>query len=116
MPRIQRQGEDEANISFNNAGQVTINTGPPGGRGGQITVTKDGCTMGGSNLCMEQSIIQRPGTMTMPFPLTLLPSVASAPQEIFVPPFMDLLPMLGPVVAASAAVVALGVIAEKARG
>ena len=113
--KVKRNGSDNANISFNDNGQVAINTGPPGGRGGQVTVTENGVTLGGSNLCMEQSVIQRPGTMTMPFPLSMLPSVASAPQEIFMPPFMDLLPMLGPVVAASAAVVALGQIAKAAR-
>jgi hypothetical protein len=112
---IKRQGFDNACIYMNESGQIGMTTGPPGGRGGHLTVTEDGVTRGGT-ICDENSMIFRPGTMTMPFPLSMLPSVASAPQEIFVPPFMDLLPMLGPVVAASAAVVALGAIAKASRG
>ena len=114
--KVKRRGVDNANISFNESGQVCINTGPPGGRGGQVTVTEDGVTCGGSGIYLEQDIVNHPGQITCPWPMSMLPSIASFPQRIFLPPFMDLLPMLGPVVAASAAVVALGAIAKSSRG
>ena len=113
---IMRHGFEEGCVYINKEGQVGMTSGPPGGRGGHFLVTPDGTTRGGGPIHDENSLIFRPGTMTMPFPLTLLPSIASAPQEIFVPPFMELLPMLAPVVAASAAVVALGAIAKASRG
>ena len=115
-------GPKRARIILNEQGSACINTGEPGGLGGHLTICgdrKDGnssASLGGGKICLEQDVINHPGQITCPWPMSMLPSIASFPQRIFLPPFMDLLPMLGPVVAASAAVVALGAIAKSSRG
>lgn len=99
-------GYPDANISFQEGGQVVINTGSGDGN---VVVSEDGASLGGSIRLGNKPMT--PGEMYTPFPMDMMAGPISMPSAFFMPPFMDLLPALIPVVAASAAVVALGAIA-----
>ena len=94
-------GYPDANISFQEGGQVSVNSSGDG----NVVVTEDGVSIGGSIRMGNKPFT--PGQMFTPFPFDMFAGMASMPSAIFMPPMMDMLPKLAPVVAASAAVVAL---------
>ena len=103
-------GYEGASASFTENGQVCINTGEGGGN---VVVTEDGVSVGGSVRLENKP--STPGEIATPFPIDMLAGPISAPSAIFMPPFMDLLPLLGPTLAATAAIVALGQIAKASK-
>jgi hypothetical protein len=103
-------GYPDANISFQEGGQVVINTGSGDGN---IVVSEDGASLGGSVRLGNKPMT--PGEMPMPFPMDMFAGPISMPQSLFMPPFMDLLPMLVPVVVASGAIAALSAIAASEK-
>ena len=100
-------GYPDANISFQEDGQVVINTGDGEGN---VVLSKDGTSIGGDVRMGNKPFT--PGEAPMMFPFDLFAGPYSMPQNIFMPPMLDLLPKLVPIVAASTAIVALGAIAK----
>ncbi len=95
-------GEANASMALDPDGQVTLTAGEPGSNPGSLVVGPDGCFLSGRvNL---ENKPNTPGEMAVPFPFDHLPL---SPQAIFMPPMMDLLPMLPVVVGASAGILAL---------